>query len=153
MKRIAATLVQVHGHGVLLRGPAGSGKSDTALALIHAGHVLISDDGVDLHPGSASLIGSAPTTGYGCLYLRNIGLIDVRATLGPQAVRPRCAIQLLVDLADERQPTALEGQWATRHLAGIALPRLALAPNRPLYALIPAAVHHLQAIEQADACG
>lgn len=153
MTRIAATLVQVHGHGVLLRGPAGSGKSDTALALVHAGHTLVSDDGVDLHPGPQRLMGAAPAAGYGLLYLRGIGLLDVAEQFGAQAVLRRCAIRLVIDLIDERQPETPEGQWSITHLAGVAIPRLALAPNRPLSALIPTAVRHRLVTQQVSACG
>ena len=153
MTRVTATLVQVHGHGVLLRGPAGSGKSDTALALVHAGYTLVSDDGVDLHPGPQSLMGAAPAAGYGLLYLRGIGLIDVAKQFGAQAVQRRCAIRLVIDLIEERQSDTPEGQWSITHLAGVAIPRLALAPERPLSALIPTAVRHRPVTEQAFACG
>jgi HPr kinase/phosphorylase len=43
---VHGVLVQVHGVGVLLTGPSGIGKSETALALVERGHRLIADDNV-----------------------------------------------------------------------------------------------------------
>ena len=42
--QIHGTCVALNGIGVLLRGPAGSGKSDLALRLIEDGAVLVADD-------------------------------------------------------------------------------------------------------------
>lgn len=42
--QIHGTCVALNGVGVLLRGPAGSGKSDMALRLIGEGAVLVADD-------------------------------------------------------------------------------------------------------------
>ncbi len=45
-KNIHATAVSIGGHGVIICGPSGRGKSDLALRLIDRGAVLISDDRV-----------------------------------------------------------------------------------------------------------
>src|SRR3546814_10156556 len=44
MQTVHATTVALDGTGVLLRGPAGSGKSDLALRLIDQGARLVADD-------------------------------------------------------------------------------------------------------------
>lgn len=151
MRRIPATLVVIEDVGVLLRGPAGSGKSDTALTLLADGHALVSDDGVDLVVAGTTVIGRAPGPGYGFLHLRGIGLIDVAAHYGAGALRPSSPIQLIIDLIDETVPPALQGQWRTTALAGRPVPALSLAAHRPLRALIPAAVRQLSSDRRTDA--
>src|SRR5262249_41814492 len=42
--QVRGTCVAIAGAGVLLRGPAGAGKSDLALRLIDSGAVLVADD-------------------------------------------------------------------------------------------------------------
>ncbi len=141
MRQVHGTLVRVAGSGVLLRGPAGSGKSDTALALIAAGHALVADDGVILQRQGATLMGTAPAIGQGLVYLRGPGLIDPMLCYGADAVSTEARVELLIDLAAERDDTPdIHGSWATEDLLGIPLPRLALAPERPVAALVPAAV-------------
>ena len=46
--QLHGTAVAIEGQGVLLRGPAGAGKSDLAWRLIEAGAVLIADDLVEI---------------------------------------------------------------------------------------------------------
>lgn len=61
-EKIHATCVEVEGLGVLLRGPAGSGKSDLALRLIDDGARLIADDYTDLTIEEGRIIARAPDT-------------------------------------------------------------------------------------------
>ena len=54
-------LLDIHGLGTLITGKSGIGKSETALELIKRGHLLISDDRVDIFEAAPGvLIGSAP---------------------------------------------------------------------------------------------
>ena len=48
MVTVHATCIAIDGHGILLRGPAGSGKSDLALRAIDRGARLVADDQVVL---------------------------------------------------------------------------------------------------------
>ena len=130
------TLVLVGGVGILLRGPAGSGKSDTALALIHAGHRLVADDAVDIRHEDGGLVGRAPAAGTGLLCLRGPGLIDVVQCFGRGAVAPSAAIDRVVDLVDEPRSVTAEADWQPTRIHGVRRPRMALAPGRPLAALL-----------------
>ncbi len=54
-------LLDIHGMGTLITGKSGIGKSETALELIKRGHILVSDDRVDIFEAAHGvLIGSAP---------------------------------------------------------------------------------------------
>ena len=112
-----ATAVALHSRAVLLVGPSGSGKSDLALRLIDRGAALIADDRVVVTRAGALVVATSPPTIAGLLEVRGVGIVR----------RPCVAyvpIALVVDLAaaPERLPTP-----ATREVAGVAIPLIALA--------------------------
>jgi energy-coupling factor transporter ATP-binding protein EcfA2 len=78
---VHGTLVSVRGQGILLTGRSGSGKSDLALALLAAGHMLIADDVVRI----IGRRGYCPTRLEGVLHVRGVGIIDVRRHFGATA--------------------------------------------------------------------
>jgi len=137
---LAGTLVQVDGVGVLLRGAAGCGKGETALALLQAGQRLIADDAVRLRAGSdGALHGRCPALLRGRLMVRGLGLLDVAAHFGRSAWAPRSSVDLLVDIAPGGAATGLAGDWGELGLLGRRCHGLQLAPGRPLASLVTAA--------------
>ncbi|MEX0449398.1 HPr kinase/phosphatase C-terminal domain-containing protein [Spiribacter sp. 221] len=156
MSLIPGTLVLVNGMGILLRGPAGSGKSDTALALIHAGHRLVADDAVDIQRLDDTLVGSAPAAGAGLLCLRGPGLIDVAACFGDGALARSATVDRVVDLVDEPLPASTEADWRSIRIHGVPCPRMAVVPERPLSALLEVIAtggRTTQPRPEAPACG
>ena len=91
MKRIHATAIAIRGKGILLRGRAGSGKSDLALRLIDGGAKLIADDVVEIETRGTALEARAPARLQGKMEVRGVGIVTV-----PTAARARIA--LVVDL-------------------------------------------------------
>ena len=71
-------MVEIMGIGVLIEGPPGMGKSETALALIRRGAALVSDDITALRRDSAGSIIGAPVnvTRYH-MEIRGLGIINV----------------------------------------------------------------------------
>ncbi len=134
---LPGTLMRVGDVGVLLRGAARSGKSETALALIDRGHHLIADDAVRIRAGNHDrLEGMAPDLLRGQLCVRGLGTIDVSHQF-PGRVSATCAIDLIVELVaagPERDP--LHGTWSTCDLLGETLPLLRPPPGRPLGLLV-----------------
>lgn len=116
-ERIHATCVALGGHGVLLAGPTGAGKSDLALRLIDRGAVLVSDDYTWLTPDGDGLTASPPETIAGRIEVRGIGIVA-------RAHRASAPVRLLVRLGDapERMPEPRH-----RRLAGIDVPEIALS--------------------------
>jgi len=126
---IHASAVLVGSRAVLIRGPSGSGKSRLAYELIDAGRRgvlsfsrLVADDRAYLEAhGGRLLVRPAPALS---------GLIEVRG-LGIRrlAHEPLAAVALIVDLAvgdAARQPAPEAGSAL---VAGVSLPRLAVAPG------------------------
>ena len=120
MVQVHGTCVELAGMGVLLRGRAGSGKSDLALRLIDRGARLVADDRVDLRVRGEALIASAPAPIAGRMEVRGIGIVDV-----PTVVEARLglAVDLVASQAIERLP---EPSHCT--FLGVQVPLIALAP-------------------------
>jgi HPr kinase/phosphorylase len=72
-----ATSVVFCGHGLLLRGKSGSGKSDLALRIMDAGGSLISDDYTQLSVRDGKLFGAPPESIQGLIEVRGVGLLEV----------------------------------------------------------------------------
>jgi len=123
-----ATLVAVHGLGLLLRGESGVGKSDLALELLRRGHRLAADDVVEVVERQGWPWGSAPAKITGRLEVREVGVVDVLDLFGPDAVVAASAIDAVVDLlpaADAPPPRPIEPADPTT-LAGLDLPTFLL---------------------------
>ncbi|HEY3640141.1 MAG TPA: HPr kinase/phosphatase C-terminal domain-containing protein [Xanthobacteraceae bacterium] len=126
---VHAAAVLAGPRAILIRGPAGAGKSRLALALIQAAQCrlitfarLVGDDRIELAAAHGRLLARAPRALAGLLEVRGLGIR--RLDYEPVAV-----VGLVVDLATpaaERLPAAAEQQV---EVAGIILPRLAIGPG------------------------
>ena len=148
--RIHGALVQVLGVGVLIRGPSGIGKSETALELVTRGHRLIADDVAEVAVQGTSLTGAAPELIRHHIEIRGIGLLFVPDLFGEKAVMDRARIELVCRLEHWKQGAEYERIGLERHteeIAGRELPALVL-PVRPsgnMATLVEVAVRdHLQ---------
>ena len=118
MERIHATCVVIKGHGVLLRGESGSGKSDLALRLLDEGAGLVADDYTELSVEHGQLFANVPQAIQGLLEVRGIGIVH----LGCVPRVPVAAIFDLVELSDvERLPTS-----QAETIQGVQVPRYAI---------------------------
>jgi serine kinase of HPr protein (carbohydrate metabolism regulator) len=139
MSTIHASAVLVGARAVLIRGPAGSGKSRLALALIDAAAAgplrfarLVADDRVEIEAANGRVLARAPATLAGLIEVRGLGIRHV-----PH--EPVAALGWILDLAAgdaERLPDPDQ----TAMIAGVALPRLAVAPGADALALLLAAL-------------
>lgn len=107
-----ASCVARDGHGVLLLGGSGSGKSDLALRLLDRGFRLVADDRVALVDGEA-----APPAGLaGLLEVRGLGILRVEAVFPAK-------LALVVDLGAPGERLPAPASHPTLHL-----PLLHLSP-------------------------
>ena len=96
---VHGVLLDIGGLGTLIIGKSGIGKSETALELIKRGHILISDDRVDVYQKDVGiLIGQAPKILERYLEIRGIGIVDVVSMFGVGAYRETKKIRLVVEL-------------------------------------------------------
>ena len=98
-------LVEVFGVGVLITGPSGIGKSETALEIVKRGHCLIADDVVEVtRIHDSFLMGTAPELLQHFMEIRGLGIIDVKTLYGARAAKKSVDIELVIRLEnwDER---------------------------------------------------
>lgn len=149
---VHATLVDVRGVGVLIRGNAGTGKSECALGLIERGHSLVADDYVEIRLlGDHGLRGSAKRLSEGFMECRGIGIINVRALFGVRSVLPHKSIELVVTFVNwqpgmEEDRTGLDTEPYTILDQKVAQVILPVRPGRDMARLVEVAamVHALR---------
>jgi HPr kinase/phosphorylase len=135
---IHGAAVLIGARAALIRGPSGSGKSRLALALIAAPSGgtpaftrLVADDRVHVEAHHGRLMARPPPALAGLLEIRGIGIR--RLPYEPMAV-----VSLVVDLDDpaaERLPRP-----AVATIAGVSVPRLAVAAGHNPFPLVLAAI-------------
>ena len=141
-----ATLVEVFGIGVLLRGQSGIGKSETALELIQRGHRLIADDAVKV----SCLYGNV-LEGRGLnkmvahhMEIRGLGIINVVQFFGVGAIRDKKQIQLVVDLEEwdsNQNYDRIGSEDSLIEILGVHVPQVVIPvkPGRNIPAILEAA--------------
>ena len=140
MTTIHASAVLVGARAVLIRGPSGAGKSSLAAALIRAGESgdlpfarLVGDDRVHLEAAHGRVLVRPAEALRGLIEIRGVGIRRV-------AYEPVALVGLVVDLAAADAARLPARESAVTDIAGIALPRLAVAPGTdpfpPLYAAL-----------------
>ena len=91
-------LMNIYGHGVLILGDSGIGKSETAIELLKRGHQLVADDAVEIRRVSNRLHGVAPELIRHYIEVRGVGIIDVQQLFGMGAVQFETEIDLVIQL-------------------------------------------------------
>jgi serine kinase of HPr protein (carbohydrate metabolism regulator) len=124
---IHASAVLVGARAVLIQGPAGSGKSRLALALLNAAREgilpfarLVADDRAHLEAAHGRLLVRPAAALAGLIEVRGLGIRRV-------ACEQLAAVGFLVDLGAKDAERLPARDRAQAVLAGIALPRLAVA--------------------------
>lgn len=114
-----ASCVSVNGNGVLICGPAGSGKSSLALNLIALGAELVADDQTLIRRENKNLIARCPETISHLIEARGLGILT-------PPTRSDVALTLVVDLETvQSQRVPLPEAY---ELFGITLPLFRRAP-------------------------
>jgi serine kinase of HPr protein (carbohydrate metabolism regulator) len=135
-----ASVVLTGAHAVLIRGPAGSGKSRLALNLIQAashGQLifarLVADDRVFIEAAHGRLIARPPATLAGLLEVHGLGIAHL-------PYEPMAVVSWVVDL-DVAAPMRMPDDSAAHAtVAGVRIRRLSVAPRCDPVPLVLAAV-------------
>lgn len=137
---IHASAVLVGARAILIRGPAGSGKSRLVLKLIQAASNgllifarLVADDRVHVLVAHDRLVVRPPSTLAGLLEVRGLGIQQLQ-------YEPMAVVSWVVDL-DVAMPVRLpEGAATQTVLAGVPIRRLAIARDCDPLPIVLAAV-------------
>lgn len=119
---IHATSVVIDGHGVLILGPSGSGKSDLALRLIDRGAMLISDDYTIASAKDDALILDAPVNIAGMMEIRHLGIVEM-----PYVGAVPAGLAISLDASPHRLPDA----DTEIIIAAVPIPLITLAGLEP----------------------
>ena len=148
---VHGVFMEVLGIGVLLAGDSNVGKSELALELVTRGHRLVADDA----PGLAritpnTLQASCPPVLQDMLEVRGLGVLNIRAMYGDNAIKDKKNLQLIIDLRhtepEATDATRLQGVLTEREMLGVTVPVIVIhvAPSRNLAVLVEAAVRKHQ---------
>lgn len=150
---ISGGFLQIFGLGVLIIGPSGIGKSESALELVSRGHRFISDDVVEVRKRRGNgLVGRSPLVSRYFMEIRGLGIINIKEIFGRLAICRQSRVDLVIKLkkwqrGDERDRLGLE--FAEDYeILGAKIPQLIVpvAPGRTIALLIEVAckVHLLR---------
>ncbi|MBV8839205.1 MAG: HPr kinase/phosphatase C-terminal domain-containing protein [Alphaproteobacteria bacterium] len=140
MTTIHASAVLTGARAVLIRGPSGSGKSSLAYALIRAAQSgalpfarLVGDDRVHLEAAHGRVLVRPAEALQGLIEIRGVGIRHL-------PYESMALVGIVVDLAAPDATRLPAHESAATDVAGITLPRLAVAPGAdpypPLYAAL-----------------
>lgn len=97
--RINGVMMDIHGLGILITGPSGIGKSETALELINKGNHLVSDDLVEFYLNSNDEpVGRSVDRIKKWLEVRGLGIINIVDMFGVGALREKKKLELVISL-------------------------------------------------------
>lgn len=140
--------MEVMGIGVLLSGSSGIGKSELALELVNRGHRLIADDAPEFFPATnGTILGRSPGLLRDFLEVRGLGVLNIRAMFGDNAVMEEKPLQLILHLSpmDEDKARAIDRlapQQSSRKIFDQPIPEVPLlvAAGRNMGVIVEAAV-------------
>lgn len=152
--------IEVYSVGVLITGKTAVGKSELALSLISRGHRLVSDD-VTLFSRSTpdTVVGQSPELLTDFLEVRGLGVVNVRAMFGANALKKSMPLGLIIKLVELNQKNKTEFDRLGRNLEqssilGLEFPvvTLPVAQGRNMAVLVEAATrNHLLQINGYNA--
>jgi HPr kinase/phosphorylase len=142
--------MEVQGFGVLIKGNPAIGKSELALELISRGHRLVADDIVDFYRISPERVeGRCPELLQDFLEVRGLGILNIRALFGDNAVKPTKPLDLMIqlELADALSPHKLDRLNAKTQFervleVNISKVVIPIAAGRNIAVLVEAAVRN-----------
>jgi len=139
-------LIHIFGHGVLIMGDSGVGKSECALELISRGHLFVSDDVVQIKKNpDGKLVGSAAPLSRNFMEIRGLGIINIKKIFGEKSVCPHANIDLVIMLKrwkEGKEYDRLGLKFPENYkILGVDVPKIAIpvAPGRNISTLIEVA--------------
>jgi HPr kinase/phosphorylase len=136
---IHASAVLIGAKAALIRGPAGSGKSQLVLAVIEAAAQapfgplpfarLVADDRALIETRAGRLLVRPAPNLAGLIEVRGLGIRQLD-------YEPVAVVGLVVDLAAADADRLPAREAAETTIEGIVLPRLAVAPGQPALPLL-----------------
>jgi len=145
-QKLHGVLSNVYGLGVFIRGKSGIGKSECALELVKRGHMLVSDDLVEITKRSGhTLIGKSNSDIMKHLMeIRGIGIIDIKNMFGVANILDESKIELVINLVAWDETIEYERLGLKEYyteILGVKVPELTIpvGPGRNLAIIVETA--------------
>lgn len=136
-------LVDVYGIGILITGESGIGKSEVALELIKRGHMLVTDDAVEIKLVDGILYGTSPYITSGMLEVRGMGIINIQTLYGLSSILEEKTIDLVIHLEQWREHEDYDRVGNPEYINILNIPvrriRMPIKPGRNIAVIIEAA--------------
>lgn len=151
---VHGVLVNVYGVGILITGNSGIGKSETALELIKRGHILVSDDVVEIKNIDGVLHGTSPYVTSGMLEVRGMGIMDIASLYGLSTIMEEKTIEFVIELEDWNGKNDYDRLGAAderRDILGVhvRMIRMPIRPGRNVAVIIEAAAANYRYIHKS----
>ena len=119
-----ASCVDLNGHGVLILGASGSGKSALSLELMALGARLVADDRTEVRADGDDVYATCPASIRGMIEARGVGLLRAETTAASK-------IALVIDLDVPETERLPEQHTITIDDVALPLLRKIAAPHFP----------------------
>ncbi len=145
VEHIHGVLVNIYGLGVLIQGDPGIGKSECALELLKRGHILVSDDVVEIRRRRGRILtGICPSSLRHYMEVRGLGIIDVELLFGVGSIIDESRIEMQIILTGLDDITTCDRTGLEQHqtkILDVNIPslRIPVTPGRNLAVLIEVA--------------
>lgn len=93
-----ASLINVFGKGILLKGKSGIGKSEMTLELIKKNHLFVGDDRIIIQQRNNILYGQSHEILKNLIEVRGLGILDLSKIYGLQVLLNETKIDLVIEL-------------------------------------------------------
>ena len=131
---VQGVFVRVSGVGIIIKGESGLGKTECALELVTRGHQVIADDLIELHKTKKGLLfGRSPEMSRDLLYIKGLGIINVRELYGPHAVLKQAKLDVIVQFVEWSKEINIMGEekeFLSMLDISIPLIRIPVRPNQ-----------------------
>ena len=118
--QIHATMLEINGKAVLIKGKSGCGKSDLALRLLADKNIrLVADDVVSLLVENNKVYGKAPQNLRGLLEVRGVGVVKMPYV-------EQATVDLVVNLVDNPEEIERMPKIAHENILGLEIERIDL---------------------------
>jgi HPr kinase/phosphorylase len=141
---VHGVLMNVYGVGILITGRSGIGKSETALELIKRGHMLVTDDVVEIKNIDGVLHGTSPYITSGMLEVRGMGIMDIASLYGLSSILEEKTIDFIIEIEEwssEKNYDRLGAANDKREILNVPVDmiKLPIMPGRNVAVIIEAA--------------
>ncbi len=98
MEMVHASLINIYGLGVLIKGDSGIGKSENTLELVKKGHLFVGDDAIVLQRYVNKVIGRSDEKLKHHIEIRGIGILNLTKMYGSRTTLEVTDIDIIVNL-------------------------------------------------------